>query len=72
MRTRRDVEIEIIKSKGRIKFGEFVKELADRGYTPAMTTLHNDLTLLEAMGIITIEKGLKRIEDVIVFKGESK
>jgi len=72
MKTRRDVEIEIIKSKGKITFGELVKELAKQGYTPAMTTLHNDLTLLEAMGIIAIEKGLRRIEDVIIYKGESK
>jgi len=72
VRTRRDVEIEIIKSKGKITFGELVMELAKQGYTPAMSTLANDLAILEAMKIISIEKGLKKIEDVIIYKGDNK
>jgi len=72
VRTRRDVEIEIIKEKGKITFGELVRELANRGYTPAMSTLANDLAILEAMDIIKIEKGLKKIEDVIIYKEENK
>jgi predicted transcriptional regulator len=72
MKTRREIEIEIIKNKGKITVSDFIKELAKQGYTPAMSTLANDLAILEAMGIITIERGVRRIEDVIIYKEESK